>query len=137
MPLLGVLVTRFPPVASSPTSSLPRPSASSTPFAGTRSNTCTSAHWSGMSGCLAYSTPHRFRAQHLCPRQRRAHADQPPRQQLKFPAQLRRHHSLHNRGPRRTSTLRSIQQQQAYRSEQSSHSVRIIRESPLQTDSGL
>ena len=35
-----------------------RPSASSTPLGVTRSNPCTSAHWSGMSGCLATPTPH-------------------------------------------------------------------------------
>ena len=38
--------------------SLLRHSASSTPLARTRSNPCTSAHWSGMSGCLANPTPH-------------------------------------------------------------------------------
>ena len=38
-----------------------------------------------------------------------------------------RHKDLHHRGPRRISTFRSIHQQHAYRSKQSSHSVRIFR----------
>ena len=38
--------------------SLSRHSASSTPLARTRSNPCTSTHWSGMSGCLANPTSH-------------------------------------------------------------------------------
>ena len=46
------MISRFP------TCSLSRPSASSTPLAVTRSNPCTSAQWSGMSGCLANPTPH-------------------------------------------------------------------------------
>ena len=58
MSLLSVPFVRFPLVASSPTCSLSRPSASSTNLAVTRSNPCTSAHWSGMSGCLANPTPH-------------------------------------------------------------------------------
>ena len=51
--LLGVPVSRFPPIASPPTCSLSRPSASSTPLTGT----CASAPWSGMSGHLANPTP--------------------------------------------------------------------------------
>ena len=57
MSLLGVPVSRFCPIASSPTCSLSRHSASSTPLAGTRSASCVSARWSGMSGCLANPTP--------------------------------------------------------------------------------
>ena len=52
MSLLGVLVSHFPPIASSPTCSLSRPSASSTPLTGTRSLLCASARWSGMSGSI-------------------------------------------------------------------------------------
>ena len=58
MSLLGVLFTRFPPVASSPASSLSRPSASTTSLERTRLNPCSSSHWSGMSGCFATPTPH-------------------------------------------------------------------------------
>ena len=57
MSLSGVPVGRFPPIAFSPACSLSRPSASSTPLAGTRSLPCVSARWSGMSGCLANPTP--------------------------------------------------------------------------------
>ena len=57
--LLNVPFIRFPPVASSPLCSLSRPSASSTTqMERTRSNPCSSAHWSGMSGRLANPTPH-------------------------------------------------------------------------------
>ena len=38
--------------------SLSRPSASSTSLERSRMNPCASAHWSGMSGCLANPTPH-------------------------------------------------------------------------------
>ena len=57
MSLLGVPVSRFPPIASSPTCSLSRPSASSTPLVRTRSPPCASAPWGGMSGYLANPTP--------------------------------------------------------------------------------
>ena len=57
MSLLGVLFIRFPLVASSPTCSLSRTSASSTTLARTRLNSCASAHWSRSSGCLANPTP--------------------------------------------------------------------------------
>ena len=56
--LLGAPFTRLPPVASSPACSLSRPSASSTSLERTRLAPCSSAHWSGMSGCLANPTPH-------------------------------------------------------------------------------
>ena len=58
MPLCNVLFVRFPSVASSPICSLSRPSASSTSLERSRINPCASAHWSGMSGCLANATPH-------------------------------------------------------------------------------
>ena len=138
MSLLGVLVSRFPLVASSPTCSLSRPSASSTLLAVTRSNTCTSAHWSGMSGCWANPTPHTSYEPNICVYFNDEHTPiNLHRQRQEFPAQLGRHHGLHHRGHRKTSTFRSIQQQQAYRSKQSSHSVRIIREMLLETDDGL
>ena len=57
MSLLGVPdVSHFPMVTSSSTCSPSRPSASSTPLAGTRSPPCVSAQWSGMSGCIANPT---------------------------------------------------------------------------------
>ena len=52
-----LFVIRFPPVASSPACSLSRPSASSTSLERTRLYHCTSAHWSGLSGCLTNLTP--------------------------------------------------------------------------------
>ena len=52
------LLGRFPPVTSSPTCSLSRPSASSTSLGRGRVNLCAFAHWSGMSGCLVSPTPH-------------------------------------------------------------------------------
>ena len=55
--LLHVPSVRFPPVTSSPTCSLSKSSASPTSFGGSRQNPCASAHWSGMSGCLANPTP--------------------------------------------------------------------------------
>ena len=58
MSLLIVPSVRFPSVASSPTCSLSRPSASSTLLERSRINPCASAHRSGMWGCLANSTPH-------------------------------------------------------------------------------
>ena len=48
---------RFPLVTSSPTCSVSRPSASSTSFGRSGANPCASAHWSGMSGCLANPAP--------------------------------------------------------------------------------
>ena len=57
MSLLSVSVSHFPMVTSSPTGSLSRPSASSTPSAGTRGHTCISPRWSGMSGCIPNPTP--------------------------------------------------------------------------------
>ena len=50
MSLLNIHFVRFPPVASSPTCSLSRPSASSTSLERSRINLCASAQWSGMSG---------------------------------------------------------------------------------------
>ena len=52
------LSSRFPPVASSPISSLSRPSASWTSLQMSRTTPCASARWSGRSGCLANPTPH-------------------------------------------------------------------------------
>ena len=66
MSLPGVPVTRFPLVASSATCSLSRPSASSTPLALTRSNPCTSARWSGLSGCLGKPTPYTGSEPNIC-----------------------------------------------------------------------
>ena len=57
MSLLDGPLGRFPPVTSSPSCSLSRPSASSTSFGGSRRTPCASAHWSAMSGCLATPTP--------------------------------------------------------------------------------
>ena len=57
MPLLGVPSRSFPPIFSSPTCSLTRPSASSTPLTGTRRPSCATPPWGGMSGHLANPTP--------------------------------------------------------------------------------
>ena len=57
MSLLGVHVCRFPPIASSSTCFLLRPSASSTLLIGTRSLPCASAPWGGMFGSLANRAP--------------------------------------------------------------------------------
>ena len=119
--LFGVPFLRFSLVASSLTCSLSRPSASSISLERTRLNPWPSAHWSGMSGCLAHPTPNTGHEPNFCLHKRGAHADQPPWQQPELPAPRRRHHNLHHRGPRRMSTLRSMQQQQAYRSKQSTH----------------
>ena len=58
MSLLNGAVGRFLPVASSPTCSLSRPSASSTSLERSGVTPCASSHWSGMSGCLANPTQH-------------------------------------------------------------------------------
>ena len=57
MSLLGVPVSRFLQIASSTTCSQSQPSASSTPLTRTRSPSCASARWSGMSVCIANPTP--------------------------------------------------------------------------------
>ena len=75
---------------------------------------------------------HRWWAQVLHRCQRRAHVDQPPRQQQEFPARLRRDNRHHLRSWC-TSTFRSFKQQQANNSKQSSHHVRIFRCEPLET----
>ena len=56
MSLLNVPLVRLPPVSSSLTSPVSRTSASSITLGRSRVNPCTSAHWSGMSGCLANLT---------------------------------------------------------------------------------
>ena len=67
MSLLNGPLVRFPPVASSPSCcSLSRPSASSTSLERSRVNPCASAHWSGMSGCLANPTPHTHYGEFSC-----------------------------------------------------------------------
>ena len=66
MSLFGVPFVRFPSVASSPTCCLSRPSASSTSLERTRLTSCSSAHWSGMSGCLANPTPHAGYESNFC-----------------------------------------------------------------------
>ena len=53
MSLLNVPLVRFTPVLSSLTCLVSRTSASSTSLGRSRVNPCASAHWSGMSGCLA------------------------------------------------------------------------------------
>ena len=57
MSLLGVPVSRFHLIASSPTCSLSQLPASSTPLTGTRSPPCSSTRWGRMSGCVANPTP--------------------------------------------------------------------------------
>ena len=57
MSLLGFPSRPFPAIFSSPTCSLTRPSASSTPLTGTRRSPCASPPWCGMSGYLANQTP--------------------------------------------------------------------------------
>ena len=57
MSVLGVLVGHVPMVASAPTCSLWRPSASSTPLAGTRSLPASLLDRVRMSGCIANPTP--------------------------------------------------------------------------------
>ena len=72
-----------------------------------------SLEWNVWLLCQSDSS-HRLWAQHLYLHERGTHADQLPWQQQEFRTQWWRHHNLHHRGPRRISTLRSIQQQQAY-----------------------
>ena len=57
MSLLGVPSRSFPPILSSPTCSLTRLSASSTPLIGMKRPSCAPPQWSGMSGHLANPTP--------------------------------------------------------------------------------
>ena len=61
----------------------------------------------------------------------RAHTDPPLRQPPRFPVPGRRYRDLHHRS-RRFAALRSIQQQQANSSKQSSFNVRTFK--PLETD---
>ena len=128
--LLNVPFSRFPQVLSSPTCPTSQTSTTSTSFCGSRNNPRVSARWSGMSGRTANPTPkHRLWAQLPQLPARGAHADQFPWQ---FPVPWRRHHHLS--GPRyRSSLLGTIQQQQANRSWQSSHHVRIFRCESLET----
>ena len=57
MSLLGVPPRPFRAIFSSPTCSLTRPSASSTPLTGTRKSPCATPPWGGMSGHLANPAP--------------------------------------------------------------------------------
>ena len=57
MSLIDGPFSRFLPVTSSPRCSLSRPSASLTSLGRSKAPPCASAHWSGMSGCLANPTP--------------------------------------------------------------------------------
>ena len=66
MSLLNVPFIRFPPVASSPTCSLSRRSASTTSLERARLNACSSAHWSGMSGCFANLTQNTGYEPNIC-----------------------------------------------------------------------
>ena len=81
-----------------------------------------SVHWSGMSGCLANPTPNTGYEPNFCAYINEEHtAINLPDHNRNF---LRRDDAtiiIHNRGLRRISTFRSIQQQ-ACRSKQSSHS---------------
>ena len=57
MSLLNVPCCRLPAILSSPTCSLTRPYASSTPLTGIRRNPCATPPWGGMSGHLATPIP--------------------------------------------------------------------------------
>ena len=85
MSLLGVLVSRLPLIASSPTCSLSRPSASSTSLTGTRSHPAPLLHGVECLPSGSTDSRRRLRAQVLRRCQRRAHADQPPRNKRNFP----------------------------------------------------
>ena len=111
MSLLNVPCVRFPPLMSSLACSLSRP-ASSTSFGGSEQTPVLPL--TGVE-CLA-AWPIRPQTQVMSP---------------KLPSPRRRHHNLHHRRSRRFSAFRSIQQQQANRSKQSSNNVRILRCEPL------
>ena len=97
MSLLGVPVSRFPPIASSPTCSrVTTFSLVHTPLVRTRSPPCASAPWGGMSWLSGQSdSRHRLWVQVLRRCQRRAHADQPHRKQQGFLPRLRRDNRHH------------------------------------------
>ena len=128
MSLLNGPLGRFLPVTSSPTCSLLRPSASSTSLERRRVNPRASAHWSGLSGCLAKPTPRTGYEPnfHSCMNEEHTPINLPDSHRS-FPRRDDATRVSATEDPRRFSAFRSIQQQQANRSKQGSHNVRIFR----------
>ena len=109
-----------------------RPSASSTSFGGSRQEPCASAHWSGMSGCLANPTPNtgyepKFHSYMNEERSTRRSIS------LTITEVSSAVTTLPSSQPPKIYKVFRIQQQQANRIKQSSHNVRILRCEPLET----
>ena len=113
------------------------PQRSWTSLGRSRVNPCASAHWSGMSGCLANPTPNTgyepnfysyLNEEHTPINLLDCHRSFPRRDDATIISTTE--------DPEGFATLRSIQQQRANRSKQGSHNVRIFREHAGRAESG-